>query len=124
MEKMTEPPMWRVIFYQDARGRMPADEWIRTLPERDQARIFKAIGLLKQYGVQLTMPHARHLSGKIWELRIAVGRKDYCILYAAMTGRQFLLLHGFSKKTPKTPPGELELAERRLTNYQARTMEA
>lgn len=124
MEVMTEPPEWRVLFYQDTRGRVPADKWIRTLPEPDRARIFKTIGLLRQYGVQLRMPHARHLSGKIWELRIAVGRLDYRILYAAIGGRQFLLLHGFSKKTLKTPPGELEMAERRLTDYQARTREA
>ena len=114
-------PTWGIIFYHDRRGRKPADDFIRTLPEKDRARIFKTIELLKQYGVQLTMPHARHLSGKIWELRTAVGRQDYRILYAAIVGQQFLLLHGFSKKTPKTPPSELEIAARRLSDYQDRT---
>jgi len=120
---MPESPKWSVVFYQDTRGRMPVDEWIRTLPNQDQTRIFKTIGLLADYGVQLTMPHARHLRGKLWELRIATRRQDYRVLYAAVIGQQFVLLHGFAKKTPKTPTRELEIAERRLADYQARSKE-
>ena len=120
---MSESSKWRVVFYQDPQSRLPVDEWIRSLSEQDQTRIFKTIGLLASYGVQLTMPHARHLRGKMWELRIAAGRRDYRILYAAVVGKKFVLLHGFSKKTPKTPPGEFEIAERRLDDYMARNRE-
>ncbi len=120
---MTESSKWQVIFYQDAQQRLPVDDWIRSLPKIDGARIARTIGLLRVYGIQLSMPHARHERGKIWELRTAVGRNDYRILYAALVGQQFLLLHGFSKKTPKTPIGELEAAERRLADYLTRTRE-
>lgn len=120
---MSESSKWQVIFYQDAQQRLPVDDWIRSLPENAGARIVRTIGLLRVYGIQLTMPHARHVRGKIWELRTAVGRNDYRILYTALVGQQFLLLHGFSKKTPKTPIGELETAERRLADYQVRTRE-
>jgi phage-related protein len=69
------------------------------------------------------MPHARHERGKLWELRITVGRRDYRVLYAAVTGRTFILLHGFAKQTPKTPARELDTAERRLADYLARQSE-
>jgi phage-related protein len=45
------------------------------------------------------------------------------VLYAAIVGRRFILLHAFSKQTAKTPARELEIAERRLADYQARSEE-
>ncbi len=120
---MPRAPQWKVLFYQDIRGRIPADEWIRKLDQSEQARIFRTIELLATYGVQLTMPYARHLRGKLWELRIAAGRKDFRVLYAAIMGRKFILLHAFSKATGKTPAKELEIAERRLADYLLRTGE-
>jgi len=114
---MSESLQWRVVFYQDSRGRIPVDDWIRELAEQDQVRIFKTIDLLKTYGLRLTLPHSRHLQGKLWELRVAAARRDYRVLYTAATGRRFVLLHGFAKKTPKTPPREMEIAERRLADY-------
>lgn len=114
---------WNVIFYQDARGRLPVSDWIHDLTKQEQGRVLKSIGLLKEYGIRLGMPHCRQLRGKLWELRVAAGRQGYRILYAAMLGQQFILLHAFSKETAKTPAREMEIAERRLADYQARHQE-
>ncbi len=76
--------------------------------------------MLADYGLQLGAPHSKHLRGKVWELRIGSGRRDYRVLYFAATGRPFVLLHAFVKKTPKTPRGELETAERRLLEYESK----
>jgi phage-related protein len=35
----------------------------------------------------------------------------------AYTGRRFILLHGFQKKTQKTPKQEIELAEKRRKEF-------
>ena len=120
---MTETTSWRIEFYQDARGKRPVEEWIAGLDVTERARIRRSVDLLSTYGIQLTMPYARHLRGKVWELRIAAKRRDYRVLYAAVIGRRFILLHGFSKETAKTPAGELELAERRLADFIARSKE-
>jgi phage-related protein len=66
------------------------------------------------------MPHSRHLRGKVWELRIAAGRKDLRILYAPIAGQKFILLHAFAKKTDKTPSQDLEIAEKRLADREFR----
>lgn len=108
---------WTIIFYQDARGKLLVDEWIRTHSETERARIFRTLELLRTYGIELKMPYARHLRGKVWELRIKASGNAYRILYAALVGRRFVLLHGFSKKTDKTPAREIETAERRLADY-------
>ena len=108
---------WTIVFYKDARGALPVDEWIRTHGETERARIFRTIELLRTHGIALQMPYARHLRGKIWELRVKSGSNAYRILYAAVVGRRFVLLHGFSKQTAKTPAREMETAERRLADY-------
>jgi phage-related protein len=108
---------WSVEIYQDPRGRIPVDDYLVALPPKDRARLLRAIDLLEDYGPLLKMPHARHLHGKMWELRVDSRPNSYRILYAAVPGRKFLLLHAFAKKTEKTPAGELATARRRLADY-------
>jgi phage-related protein len=105
---------WKVEGYQDARGRCPVNEFLDALPAGDRARVVRTIELLKTYGVELGMPYSRHLTGKLWELRISSGRLDYRVLYFAHSGHRFVLLHAFSKKTQKTPRREIEVALRRM----------
>ncbi len=66
------------------------------------------------------MPHARHILGKLWELRMDGRPNSYGLLYAAVPGHKFLLLHLFAKKGQKTPHKEIEIASRRLDEYQKR----
>lgn len=106
---------WVIESYQDARGRRPVKEFFDALPARDRARVIRAVELLKTYGTELGMPYARHLTGKLWELRISSGGLAYRVLYFAHIGHRFVLLHAFSKKTRKTPRREIELALRRMT---------
>ena len=40
-------------------------------------------------------------------------------LYAFLSGRRILILHGFQKKTQKTPRAELDMAHRRLAEVLA-----
>lgn len=120
MRQMTNGTPWEVVFYEDARGQRPVSDWLTDLDAKARARIVRTLGLLEKFGTQLGMPHSRHLRGKLWELRIGVGRRDYRVIYAAFVLRQFILLHGFTKQTAKTPTRELETAERRFADYLSR----
>ena len=62
-------------------------------------------------------PLARHLEGKLWELRRESQTNIYRLLYAFLPGRRILFLHGFQKKTQKTPRGEIEIASQRLDQF-------
>lgn len=107
-------PEWIIEGYQDPQGRRPVEEFIDALPAKERARIIRTIELLKTYGTDLGMPYARHLKGKLWELRISSGRSDYRIFYFARADRRFVLLHIFKKKAQKTPRREIETALRRM----------
>ena len=65
---------------------------------------------------------ARHLRGEIYEVRADGDRQAFRILFATEghRGQVLLSLEGFSKKTQKTPPEKIQLAERRLTDWRRR----
>ena len=50
----------------------------------------------------------------MYEVRAKDHKGIYRVIYVAHTGRRFILLHGFIKKTQKTPRRELEIAKERL----------
>jgi phage-related protein len=98
MRTMGQPTRWDIEFYQDAHGRYPVREWLLTLDEKERARVARTIQLLETNGLRLSTPHTKHVQGKIWELRISSGRRDYRVFYCAASGRRFILLHAFLKK--------------------------
>ena len=108
---------WTVEIYTDARGNAPVRDFIDSLPEKHQGRTARTIDLLEQFGLQLGSPYAKHLRGKLWELRIRAGRRAYRIIYFAHLGQRFILLHGFLKRTRKTQRKDLEIAERRMADF-------
>ncbi len=118
-----QPPRWVIEFYQDAHTHRPIEAWLDGLNVKDRARVRRTLNLLADHGTQLGVPYSRHLRGKMWELRVSAGRRDYRVLYFAFVGRRFVLLHAFAKQTAKTPARELEIAERRMADYQVRYAE-
>ena len=66
------------------------------------------------------MPSARPIKGKLWELRARTSGGTYRVIYFAYVGRRFVLLHGFVKKTQRTPRREIRIAEQRMVDYVSR----
>ena len=68
---------------------------------------------------------ARHLRGDIYEVRADGDRQAFRILFApeGKAKNVFLALEGFSKKTQKTPPETILVAERRLADWRRRAKE-
>ena len=60
--------------------------------------------------------------GEIYEVRADGDRQTFRILFAneGKAGQILLSLEGFSKKTQKTPPDKIRLAERRLADWKRR----
>ena len=102
---------WEIIFYHDRRGRSPLLDFIEDLPALDQAKIYNALRLLREFGNALGMPHARHVEGKLWELRPGGVR----LFYFTCIGKQFVILHGYRKQGNKAPEQEIATALRRMS---------
>jgi phage-related protein len=82
-----------------------------------QARFDWSIEQLRIRNVAAREPLVRKLDGKLWELREESRTNIYRVIYCFFTGRRIVLLHGFQKKTQRTPRGEIEGAERRLARF-------
>ena len=100
---------WAVVFYIDENGHSPVEEFLESLDTKTQVRFDWSIEQLRIRNVRAQEPLVRHLEGKLWELREESGTNIYRILYFFFSGRQIVFLHGFHKKTQKTPRHEIEV---------------
>jgi phage-related protein len=77
------PPV-RIVFFKDARGRIPVLEWLQTNRFRDVRRFDRIVALIEQlrlHGHELRRPISGHLGGGIHELRARAGRVQLRVLY-------------------------------------------
>ena len=112
---------WELEFYQDSQGNIPVQDFICRQSAKVEAKIYRHIDLLQDFGLSLGQPYIEKLTGSdVWELRIRHGSNYYHILYFASSGHKFILLHAFLKKTAKTPKNEIEIVQNRIFDYRAR----
>lgn len=111
--------VWSLVYYTTASGHSPVREYLDGLDAEEAAKVTYDLDLLQEFGTQLGAPYVRNIRGKLWELRTR-GRSQHRVLYFAASGRQLVLLHAFTKKTPRTPPSEIQTAMRRMDDYQER----
>ena len=110
---MPEEP-WSIESYRDRRGRWPVEEFVERLSGPLQAKVLRDVRLLTLDGPRLSMPLSRPIKGHGFaELRSQFGGDIVRIFYMAIPGHRIILLHGFVKKTQKTPQQELAIAARR-----------
>ncbi len=112
---------WQIEYYADIVGNEPVRNFIDMQSIDAQVEIFHVIGLLQEFALSLGLPYVRKIGKSgIRELRIHHSSDYYRIFYFAFTGRRFVLLHAFLKKTKKTPQNEIALAIKRMDDYKLR----
>ncbi len=104
---------WTYEFYLEESGSSPVEEFLDSLDLKARARLRRSLEQLRVRNITAHFPLARHLEGELWELREESSTNIYRIIYFFFTGRRIVLLHGFQKKTQRTPPRELDIARRR-----------
>lgn len=80
----------------------------------------KAIGediKLVQFRWPLGMPLVRKMEVNLWEVRSNVGGRCIARIFFTIYESQMILLHGFKKKSRKTPSKEFDLARRRKKQW-------
>jgi phage-related protein len=100
-------------FYRTSGGREPVRDWLRALPLTDRKTIGEDIKDV-EFSWPIGLPLVRPLGRGLWEVRsrLANGRIAR-VIFCVDRGEMFLL-HGFIKKTQKTPQQDLELALERM----------
>ena len=115
---MREPgdqkPILSVVFYATAAGNEPVREWLLGLSRDDRRSVGFDIKTA-QYGWPIGMPLIRKLEPGLWEVRTHLADGIARVLFT-VRGDTMVLLHGFVKKSQKTPAVDMKTARQRLTD--------
>lgn len=103
-----------VDFYSEANGNEPVRKWLKSLEKETRSIIGKDICTVQE-GWPLGMPLIRNLGSGLWEVRSTIPNGIARIIFVMREG-SMILLHGFIKKTQKTPPQDIEIAKSRSKN--------
>ena len=109
--------IFTVEYYESDDGSYPVETFILAQNPKMQAKIFRSLMLLEQYGNQLREPYSKHLRDGNYELRTRQGSDITRVLYFFFVDRRIILTNGFVKKTTETPPEEIKTAMDRRKRY-------
>ena len=99
-------------FYKSESGTEPVRNWLKNLNKQERHLIGIDIKTV-EYGWPIGMPTCRPMGNGLYEIRTnlppgRIARVLFCIYES-----QMILLHGFIKKTQKTPSQDLNLGKQR-----------
>ena len=99
-------------FYRSDAGREPVREWLKSLDAADRRIIGEDIKDV-EFSWPIGMPLVRSLGRDIWEVRSSLPQGRIARVLFCVEKDGMVLLHGFMKKTQKTPKQDIDLALRR-----------
>ncbi|MBS5534838.1 type II toxin-antitoxin system RelE/ParE family toxin [Eisenbergiella sp. OF01-20] len=117
--------MFQVEFYIKENGRIPVQDFLFSITPKLRAKAFSDIELLKNMGPDLKEPFVKPIKGKqnkgLYELRIKFSGDIARIFYFTYYNGRYILLHGFIKKSIKTPQMEIDRARMYMEDYKRRS---
>lgn len=88
-------------------------DWLRGLDKDDRHAI--GLDLMRvQFGWPIGRPLVRSLKDGFWEVRSSLPSQRTARLILCFHDQMLVVLHGFIKKTQKTPTDHLAMAKRRM----------
>jgi phage-related protein len=103
---MSSPNRLGAVFFRTSNGNEPVREWLKSLTKEQRRAIGEDIAYV-QFKWPIGKPRVDHLRGAIWEIRTTLGNRIARTLFAVVGGL-IVLLHGFIKKTQRTPNDDIE----------------
>ena len=100
-------------FFVSSSGKLPVREWLLDFDADDKRVIGKAIQKV-EFGWPIGMPYCRPLGRGLWEVRSSISSGRIARVLFAIRDGEMVLLHGFVKKSQKTPPQDIDLALQRM----------
>lgn len=101
-------PKLAVRFFCERAGVEPVRDWLKALPPEDRRIIGEELRTL-QFGWPVGMPLVRKIDGSLWEIRVHLHRRAARLMFT-IDHTEAVLVHGFIKKSRKTPPSDLRVA--------------
>ena len=110
MESLKRLP---AVFYRSDQGREPVREWLKGLDAKDRKVIGEDIKDV-EFAWPIGMPLVRAMGAGLWEVRSSLPGGRIAGVLFCVDEQNMILLHGFIKKTQRTPQKDLDLALKRM----------
>lgn len=100
----------KFISYTRPNGHNEFEEFYNSLPIKDRNKLRAKIDMIEKAGIQasIQLEWVKKLDCEINEIRSKVSSNIQRALYFHVKNNQFIITHGFTKKTQKTPTKEIE----------------
>lgn len=102
----------KAVFYESGSGNMPVREWLLSLDREDRRIIGEDIATV-EFGYPIGMPVCRNLGNGLYEVRSDISDGKIARVIFIVKRGYMVLLHGFIKKTQKTPKQDIDMASKR-----------
>lgn len=105
----------RAKLFESETSQTPVRDWLLGLSKDDRTDIGQAVAMV-EYRWPLGMPTCRQIKGVkgLWEVRAKLKGGRIARVFFSFDGSNMVLLHGFEKKSQKTPHKEIDLATKRM----------
>ena len=110
----TERPL-KIVFFKTQAGNEPVRDWLKELPKAERKSIGDDV-LTVQFAWPVGKPLVDSLGQGIWEIRTPLMNRIGRTLFF-VHNEKIILLHGFIKKTKRTPGDDLGLARKRKAQF-------
>lgn len=105
-------------FYRNENGTEPVRDWLKSLSKEERFLIGADIKTV-EFGWPIGMPTCRPMGDGLFEVRTNLPQNKIArVLFCFYEGKM-ILLHGFIKKSQKTPKHQLDLAWERKHTLEA-----
>lgn len=101
-----------VRFFNSASDNEPVKDWLLSLDREDRRTVGFDIKTV-ELGWPIGMPLVRKLKKDIWEVRCDISSGRIARVLFTVIGNSMVLLHGFIKKSQKTPKSDIDVADDR-----------
>jgi len=105
-----------VRFFMNDRGKEPVRGWILGFSAEDKKIIGEDIKTV-EFGWPIGMPTVRPMGGKLYEVRSDLSNGADVRIFFTIYKEYMVLLHGYIKKSQKTPNRDLRLAINRMRKF-------
>ena len=109
---VNEPQKTPLQFYKNSGGNEPVRDWLQALDATERHVIGQDL-MRAQWRWPVGMPLCRPMGQGLWEIRTDLPSNRIARVLVCLHKGKLVALHGFIKKTQKTPDDELTLARKR-----------
>jgi phage-related protein len=94
-------------------GTSEFEDYLDSLPDKDAEKLLAIISMVEDHGLVIAsrMRWIKKLEDDLYELRSKQGSDIQRTIYFQRIGTEYLITHGFTKKSQKTPRSEIEHAK-------------